>query len=56
MDRDKEQEQRNAQLATEEKAKLFEEVRNLSDGELNDFQRFWNYVDYPVGPDAHECC
>ena len=47
---------RDAKLASEEKAKLVEEVKNLSDEELNDFQRFWNYVDYPVGPNADECC
>ena len=56
MDTDEEQGLRDAQLAIEEKAKLVEEVKNLSDEELNDFQRFWNYVDYPVGLDAHQCC
>ncbi len=47
---------RDAQLAIDGKGELVEEVKNLSDQELNDFQRFWNYVDYPVGPNADECC
>ena len=47
---------RDLESADQEKAELIKKIKNLSDDELNDFKRFWNYVEICLGSSSLQPC